>query len=220
MISALISGFMLGLALIGPIGPQNLYVIRAGLALSPVRVLAVVLAATLCDALLITLGTAGAGAVVTEIPGMLGFLLAAGAAFLVYLGVKSLRAGPPEMGLPSEDGRGGATKLLTRQTVGVSLLNPHAILDTRGDRCHGGRSWCWCPCAFRRGGRGCLAPVVLADRVGGQRLQEPDDTRCRPVDRGDLRARAVAVCGQTRGGSAGRARTLERVVHGVGLGGE
>src|SRR5690625_461445 len=121
---------MLGLALIGPIGPQNLYVIRAGLALSPVRVLAVVLAATLCDALLITLGTAGAGAVVTEIPGMLGFLLAAGAAFLVYLGVKSLRAGPPEMGLPSEDGRGGATKLLTRQTVGVSLLNPHAILDT------------------------------------------------------------------------------------------
>lgn len=130
MISALISGFMLGLALIGPIGPQNLYVIRAGLALSPVRVLVVVLAATLCDALLITLGTAGAGAVVTEIPGMLGFLLAAGAAFLVYLGVKSLRAGPPEMGLPSEDGRGGATKLLTRQTVGVSLLNPHAILDT------------------------------------------------------------------------------------------
>ena len=34
------------------------------------------------------------------------------------------------MGLPSEDGRSGATKLLTRQTVGVSLLNPHAILDT------------------------------------------------------------------------------------------
>src|SRR5699024_1762882 len=36
----------------------------------------------------------------------------------------------PEVGLPSEDGRGGATKLLTRQTVGVLLLNPHAILDT------------------------------------------------------------------------------------------
>jgi len=100
VISALISGFMLGLALIGPIGPQNLYVIRAGLALPPVRGLVVVLAATLCDALLITLGTAGAGVVVTEIPGMLGFLLAAGAAFLVYLGVKSLRAGPPRWGCP------------------------------------------------------------------------------------------------------------------------
>ncbi|MBB4929834.1 L-lysine exporter family protein LysE/ArgO [Lipingzhangella halophila] len=130
MVGGYLSGLALGFALIGPVGPQNLYVIRAGIGLSVLRVLVVVLAATLCDALLISLGAAGAGAVVTRVPGVHATLLAGGCVFLVYLGRQSLRAPKPELDLPSSEAGGMATMTMTRQTVGVSLLNPHAILDT------------------------------------------------------------------------------------------
>jgi L-lysine exporter family protein LysE/ArgO len=49
--------------------------------------------------------------------------------FLTYLGVKSLRAKPTE--LDDETGVWSRGQVL-RRTMAVSLLNPHAILDTVG----------------------------------------------------------------------------------------
>jgi len=56
-LSALVTGFLLGLSLILAIGPQNAFVLRQGLLNQ--HVLPVVLFCALSDALLITLGIAG-----------------------------------------------------------------------------------------------------------------------------------------------------------------
>jgi len=124
---ALLTGMALGLALIAPIGPQNLFVLNAGLAVGIPRVFAASLAVTACDTLLITLGTLGAGRMLDAVPATRTLLLAAGVLFLLYLGAQGLRQTVQERDQPVPVGR-----RLLPQAAAVSLLNPHAILDTVG----------------------------------------------------------------------------------------
>ncbi|WP_205328410.1 LysE family transporter [Glycomyces sp. YM15] len=129
MTAAFFTGLALGLALIVPIGAQNVFVFGQGVSLGMPRALWAVVGAGVCDTILIVLGAAGTSALLHSVPGLRPAMLVAGALFLTYLGVKSLRAKPTE--LDDETGVRSRGQVL-RRTMAVSLLNPHAILDTVG----------------------------------------------------------------------------------------
>lgn len=125
--TAYLSGLMLGLALIVPIGPQNVVVLNQGLAVGFSRSLFAVLCAGICNTLLIVVGAVGVGALLTGIPGLRSALLAVGAVFLLFLAWRSFRRSVTEA--PAM-GDGSPLRNVAMKIVGASLLNPHAILDT------------------------------------------------------------------------------------------
>jgi L-lysine exporter family protein LysE/ArgO len=124
-----LAGMILGLGLITPIGAQNLYVVDQGIRLGFPRILIATLATTTCDAVLILLGTLGLGVALDTIRPLRVVLLIAGVAFLLYLAAQNVRAGAATVLDRATDASAGA---IIRRAAGVSLLNPHAILDTVG----------------------------------------------------------------------------------------
>lgn len=129
---AFLAGLLLGLSMILPIGPQNLFVLQSGLAGGVRRGMLAAVTAGCCDTVLIFVGAAGVSAVSTRVPVLRLALLWAGVAFLVYLGVSSFRHGPVVRG-EAATGERRAPLSPVRQVVagmGVSWGNPHAILDT------------------------------------------------------------------------------------------
>jgi L-lysine exporter family protein LysE/ArgO len=125
---AFLQGLLIGFALITPIGPQNLFVLDQGLLSGIPRVLVPAVTAALCDSSLILLGAAGGSIVLAGVPRLQGLLVSVGVAFLLVLGFRQLRAPAEE----AESTRVRAGRGVALQTLGVSLLNPHAILDTVG----------------------------------------------------------------------------------------
>jgi len=121
-------GLSLGLAIILPIGAQSLFVINQGLLAGFPRACVGVVAVCCCDSLLIVLGAAGASALLVAL-GYREVLIVTGSAFLVVVGLLTLRACPPRHADAKRLTHVGAT---VAQAVGVSVLNPHALLDTIG----------------------------------------------------------------------------------------
>lgn len=127
-------GLGTGLALIIAIGAQNAFVLRLGIAGRTATVLPVVLVCSLSDALLITLGVLGIGAVVTALPGLVTVVRVLGAGFLLVYGVlaarRALRPGGEALeanaGAGEVVGRGAAIAT----AVVLTWLNPHVYLDT------------------------------------------------------------------------------------------
>jgi L-lysine exporter family protein LysE/ArgO len=130
MISAAIHGFILALGLILPLGVQNVFVLNQG-ALQPkwTNALPVVLTAALCDTLLISLAVLGISAIVLEISFLKIALSVIGIAFLLYMGYVTWKSKPST--------EANSVQLFTARkqivfAASVSLLNPHAIMDTIG----------------------------------------------------------------------------------------
>lgn len=121
-------GFVTMAALIVAIGVQNAFVLRQG-----VRRRSVFIAATicfLCDVLLVSLGTAGLGALLTANP-LLSLAIAwCGAAFLLFYGVRSLHAAQQAKGLDLKSAEQASRANIMATALAVSLLNPHALIDT------------------------------------------------------------------------------------------
>ena len=127
--SAMIKGFMLGFSLILAIGAQNAFVFRTGL--EGRHVFAICLFCAVSDALLITIGVSGAGAVLGGVDGLVFWFYLVAAAWLMFYG--SLRW---------RDARSGASSLKASDTTikglgssiavvaGLTWLNPHVYLDT------------------------------------------------------------------------------------------
>jgi L-lysine exporter family protein LysE/ArgO len=89
-LSALVTGFLLGLSLILAIGPQNAFVLRQGLLNQ--HVLPVVLFCALSDALLITLGIAGVSLAIKDFAEQYeAYLFLLAAAWLGVYGLQRLR---------------------------------------------------------------------------------------------------------------------------------
>jgi L-lysine exporter family protein LysE/ArgO len=130
MTAAYVAGLLLGLALIAPIGAQNVFVVGQGLAVGWPRAACAVIAAGCCDTILIVCGAAGVSGLLNSFPGLRVALLLGGALFLVHLGLRSWRASESLVGFATGDVLSGRQILL--RTASVSLLNPHAILDTIG----------------------------------------------------------------------------------------
>ncbi len=120
MLTSVVAGFSLSIALIVAIGAQNAFVLRQGLRRE--HVVPVVLTCALSDALLIGVGIAGVGSIVAGRPVLLTAIRWGGAAFL--LGYAALAALAPADRPPA---RLGPTLLAC---LAFTYLNPHVYLDT------------------------------------------------------------------------------------------
>ncbi|MFZ1815667.1 MAG: LysE/ArgO family amino acid transporter [Rhizobiaceae bacterium] len=122
------SGFFLGASLIIAIGAQNAFILRMGLARTHVFWLC--LTCSLADALLIALGVAGTGALVSSSPAILKAVALGGALFLgAYAVLSARRALTPQVleltRKPQPDLRRALATCLA-----LTFLNPHVYLDT------------------------------------------------------------------------------------------
>jgi L-lysine exporter family protein LysE/ArgO len=129
MLGPALDGFVIGASLIVAIGAQNAFVLRQGLERR--FVFAVCLTCALSDALLIAAGVAGLGRLVQDLPGLVGALTVAGAAFLLLYGLRAFfrAARPGAMQAGVETGRAGLGATLAA-CLAFTFLNPHVYLDT------------------------------------------------------------------------------------------
>jgi L-lysine exporter family protein LysE/ArgO len=131
IVSAAIAGFGTGLSLIVAIGAQNAFVLRQGV--RGQAVLAVVGICAVSDAVLIALGVAGLGAVVTAWPTALTAIGLAGGLFLICYGILAARrALRPVAGqaLTTNGASAGSVRLAVLTCLAMTWLNPHVYLDT------------------------------------------------------------------------------------------
>jgi L-lysine exporter family protein LysE/ArgO len=123
-------GLVTGLSLILAIGAQNAFVLRQGL--RGEHVLAVVLTCALSDALLIAIGVTSFAQVAAILPWLEAVMRYAGAAFLIWYGMRSLRSAlksTEALGVDETRAPGSLrTTLLT--CLALTWLNPHVYLDT------------------------------------------------------------------------------------------
>ena len=128
MIAALIHGFILAIGLIVPLGVQNFFIFNQGAEQPTWRgALPSVLTASICDTILIVLAISGVSLVIFEYTSARTFIYFFGLIFLIYMGWSSWRHTPD----PSESKR---TALSAKKQIAfaasVSILNPHAIIDS------------------------------------------------------------------------------------------
>ncbi|MBK1793445.1 amino acid transporter [Devosia sp. WQ 349] len=123
-------GLATGLTLILAIGAQNAFVLRQGL--RGEHVLAVVLTCAISDALLIALGVTSFGHVAAILPWLETGMRFAGAAFLIWYGLRSLRSALQSTGaLVVDEQKPSASLGATLLTcLALTWLNPHVYLDT------------------------------------------------------------------------------------------
>jgi L-lysine exporter family protein LysE/ArgO len=128
IVSAAISGFLLGASLILAIGAQNAFILRQGLLRQHVFVLCLICAAS--DALLIAAGVAGLGTLIATSPRLIMAVTVGGALFLfAYAFMAFRRAMHPEALHAAKKGE-GSLKAAIAACLAFTFLNPHVYLDT------------------------------------------------------------------------------------------
>ncbi|PKN09188.1 MAG: amino acid transporter [Deltaproteobacteria bacterium HGW-Deltaproteobacteria-8] len=122
-------GFGLSLGLIVAIGAQNVFVLTQGARGHRPWLVAGV--CTVCDGLLIGAGVGGVGRAASQAPLASGLLGLAGVLFLAIYGLRALNNAlrGASLGLDTEVEAAPLGAILLT-ALGVSLLNPHALLDT------------------------------------------------------------------------------------------
>ncbi|WP_335940205.1 LysE/ArgO family amino acid transporter [Streptomyces sp. PTD5-9] len=137
ILPAAAAGFGTGMSLIVAIGAQNAFVLRQGARRH--AVLAVVGICAVSDAVLISLGVAGLGAVVTAWPAALTAVGLAGGGFLLCYGVLAARralrpvdgdGGDGGGGLSTKGASAGSVRTAVLTCLALTWLNPHVYLDT------------------------------------------------------------------------------------------
>ncbi len=130
MIEAVLHGVILAIGLILPLGAQNVFVFNQG-ALQPklVRALPVVVTAGVCDTILIVAAVSGVSLLILTFNWLETIMLAVGILFLLYIGISLWRSIPSSMEAETE---WFSSKKQILFAASVSLLNPHAIIDTIG----------------------------------------------------------------------------------------
>lgn len=130
MSEAIIHGVILAFGLIMPLGVQNVFIFNQG-AIQPafLRVLPVIITASLCDTMLILLAVLGVSVIVLTFTWLKIIVLGVGIVFLIYMGWDIWNSEPKVNHSNKE--RFSARKQIVF-AASVSLLNPHAILDTIG----------------------------------------------------------------------------------------
>lgn len=129
--SALGAGFLMGLGLIAAIGAQNAFVLRQGIRRE--YIVPVVAVCIVSDAILIMAGYFGLGAFLSQQPGLITAMKWLGAAYLVYIGVQSLRNLGSEASLDvgaAAPARSHTLRSVTVTALSLTWLNPHVYLDT------------------------------------------------------------------------------------------
>ena len=125
---AFLPGLLTGLSLIIAIGAQNAFVIRQGL--TKKHVLLVVAICAISDALLILLGVAGLGALISGLPWLLEVIRWFGVAYLTWFGIRSIRSAFKTQTLDASGAQSASAKTVVLSVLGFTFLNPHVYLDT------------------------------------------------------------------------------------------
>lgn len=126
---AFLHGIILAFGLILPLGVQNVFVFSQG-ATQPslLRALPAGVTAAICDTLLILLAVFGLSLIVLQFEWLRITLMGIGIVFLLYMGYSIWRSNPAN----TENSEALPIKKQILFALSVSLLNPHAILDTIG----------------------------------------------------------------------------------------
>ncbi|MBW4707546.1 LysE/ArgO family amino acid transporter [Roseobacter sp. YSTF-M11] len=122
-------GYVLSLSLIVAIGAQNAFVLRQGLRRE--HVFWVCMTCGTSDAILVSAGVAGFGALAESVPWFEGAMRYGGAAFLMWYGWRNARSawqGGHVLRADNGTGRPLMPTLLT--LLALTWLNPHVYLDT------------------------------------------------------------------------------------------
>ena len=128
-LTAALAGLGFGLSLIVAIGAQNSFVLRQGLRRE--HVLVIVAICALSDALLILLGVAGLGAIITEVEWLLLVIEVIGGVFLCTYGVMAAkRAMRPHILTADTGGAPISFRVAVGTILALTFLNPHVYLDT------------------------------------------------------------------------------------------
>ena len=129
MILSFIQGFLLSLSLIVAIGAQNAFVLRQGIRQS--HVLPVVLTCALSDAVLMSAGVLGFGALAQAIPWLKPVMTYGGALFLfVYGALAFWSAWTGNGALKAENGVETGLWATVAVCLALTWGNPHVYLDT------------------------------------------------------------------------------------------
>lgn len=126
-----LAGLVTGAGLIIAIGPQNVFVIRQGIAGRYVA--PVITVCAISDIVLISAGTAGLGAIITAHPNAVTLARHVGGAYLIALGLfAAKRAWRPAAGAHpgAEPGRNLGIWAALGTALALTWLNPHTYLDT------------------------------------------------------------------------------------------
>jgi L-lysine exporter family protein LysE/ArgO len=126
----LLAGLGFGLGLIVAIGAQNAYVLRQGIRREHVGVVVAVCA--LSDVVLITVGAAGAGAVIARHTTALAVVTVLGAGVLLTYAVQAVRRALRPVALTVSTDGGERTRIgsVVLAALALTWLNPHVYLDT------------------------------------------------------------------------------------------
>lgn len=130
MLQAFFHGLILALGLILPLGLQNIYLFNQGANQPSFKnALPSIITAIVCDATLIVCAVLGVTLVILAMPRLEIFILLIGFVFLLYMGFAAWVREPLQA-------FAGKQPLSARKqvlfTASVSLLNPHALLDSIG----------------------------------------------------------------------------------------
>lgn len=123
-----IAGLLLGGSLIIAIGAQNAFILRQGLLRQHVFILCLICA--LSDALLIGLGVAGLGAIISGSALLIGVVTLGGAVFLAVYAVMALGRAISPSALEAARTAPGSLKAAVLMCLAFTFLNPHVYLDT------------------------------------------------------------------------------------------
>ncbi|MEP5760058.1 MAG: LysE/ArgO family amino acid transporter [Litoreibacter sp.] len=127
--TAFLSGFALSLSFIVAIGAQNALVLRQGIRRE--HVLLVVLACSISEVILVFMGVAGFGVLSEAAPWFSDVMRYGGAVFLIAYGANAIRSALNGTGALEAGTQGEASwQSVLAAILGVTWLNPHAILDT------------------------------------------------------------------------------------------
>ncbi|WP_201527675.1 MULTISPECIES: LysE/ArgO family amino acid transporter [Psychrobacter] len=123
------SGLLLGLSLILAIGSQNAFVLKQGIKREHIFIICLFCAVS--DALLISAGVAGFGAVTSQYPQLVTIAKLTGVVFLLGYGLQSLYASVRLSHTLTAEGQVVTSlKKALLLCFGFTWLNPHVYLDT------------------------------------------------------------------------------------------
>lgn len=125
----MLHGFLLALGLILPLGAQNVFVFNQGANHKSLKKVApVVITAGLCDTLLILLAILGVSLLLNQYPSLQLAIYVIGLVFLLYMAWSLWTEKPAQ----ATDQPPMSARKQIGFALSVSLLNPHAIMDTIG----------------------------------------------------------------------------------------
>ena len=127
--SSYLSGFLLGFSFILAIGAQNAFVLKQGLKQQHIFMVCAICA--LSDALLISLGVAGFGEIVSRFPSIETVARYGGALFLTLYALKSFYSSFTQTHVlnPADEAPESVLKIIL-MCLAFTWLNPHVYLDT------------------------------------------------------------------------------------------